>query len=111
VGGVKRHCVVFCMYVHWSWRSIARECELPWDFSSTARRTITNPMPGGPSMHLPDAATIAVDRVLRDVDVNRAERAHRIDDEAAALPAQACAMSGSWFRIPVPVSQCTARRA
>src|SRR5688572_27575075 len=95
------------MYVHWSWRSIASECELPCDFSSTLRRTITKPIPGAPSMHLPEAATtasighcdtsisIAPNELIASTMRPRFWRAH------------ACAMSARGLRIPVPVSQCT----
>ena len=57
----------------------------PRSFSSTLRRANTKPMPGGPSTHLPDAAISASNGVVRASIGKRAERAHRIDDEALAV--------------------------
>ena len=64
VGGVKRHCVVFSMYAHWSCRSSASEC--------VARALLEQAAPheheahaGAPSRHLPEAAISASKGVLR----------------------------------------------
>ena len=53
--------------------------------SSASRRAMTKPMPGGPSTHLPDAAISASNGVVRGVDRQRRERAHRVDDQPAAV--------------------------
>ena len=48
-----------------SCRSSASDVERPAQFSSTELRTNTNPIPGGPSTHLPDAAMSASNGVDR----------------------------------------------
>ena len=85
VGGVKRHCVVFSMYdplvvqVEHQRGGVALAF-LQSRFSGSS----TKPIPGGPSRHLPEAATSASNGLAR-VDRQRAERAHRVDDQAASV--------------------------
>ena len=64
VGGVNRHCPVFCMYCHWSRRSRASEELLPAERSARA--------PGDHEAHarhalqaFPDAAISASKRMVR----------------------------------------------
>src|ERR1700686_3929289 len=107
VGGVNRHWPVFCMYCHWSSRSMASEPLLPAERSSSVRRAMTKPMPGTPSRHLPDAAMSAAKRVV-GASIGMAPK-ELIASMIKPRPrfATTVAISGRGFRIPVPVSQCT----
>src|SRR6202140_2041368 len=107
VGGVNRHWPVFCMYCHWSSRSMASEPLLPAERSSSVRRAMTKPMPGTPSRHLPDAAMSASKRMVR-ASIGMAPK-ELIASMIKPRPrfATTVAISGRGFRIPVPVSQCT----
>ncbi len=93
------------MYVHWSWRSSDSDVELPAHCSSTLRRTSTKPMPGGPSMHLPEAAISASNFVVRaSMPIAPNEL---IASTMRLLPwrSTTAAISGSGLRMPVEVSQ------
>ena len=59
IGGVKRYWPVFSKLRHWSCRSRVSVVALPAVASIAARRAITKPRPGTPSMHLFDDAAIA----------------------------------------------------
>jgi hypothetical protein len=66
------------MYVHWSWRSIASECELPRDCSRSTFRRALDALARRPDHR--------VDGKPGRVDVDRTEGAHGIDDESLVVP-------------------------
>ncbi len=72
------------MYRHWSSRLKHQERAQPSVASKAARRQITKAKPGTPSMHLFDDEIEEVDADARQVDRDRAEGAHGVDDERLA---------------------------
>ena len=85
VGGVKRHCPVFCMYCHWSSRSIASEWQLPAEPPAQCAARSRSPFPARPRGTCPTRRCSASNAHRARVDRDRAVGTHRVDDQAAAV--------------------------
>src|SRR5512137_1559536 len=95
------------MYTYWSCRSMASEWALPARASSTALRTMTNPMPGTPSRHFPLAAISASNGVVRASIGSAANELIASTISPFARFAHTAAIEARSLRTPAPVSQWT----
>jgi len=79
-------------------------------FEARPRRRMQKPIPGGPSRHFPRGGHDRIERRGARVNLERAERTHRIHDQALAMTGddlrnlvQRVEDAGGWFRnAPAP---------